>query len=50
MDTKEIKTRIKMEENRIERLQNKIVDIRFDIAATKKSLAFWKSQLKKAKK
>ena len=50
MDVKEIKIRIEMEENHVKRLQKKIADIRFDIAATKKSIAFWKSQLKEVKK
>ena len=48
MTKKEIKTRIKQEENRVKRFEGKLADIQFDIAATKKAVEFWKDQLKKA--
>ena len=48
MTKKEIETRIKQEENRARRLEDKLADIQFDIAATKKSVEFWKDQLEKA--
>jgi len=50
MDIKEIKTRNEVEENRVNRLQQKIIDTRLDIAASKIAIAFWESQLKEAKK
>lgn len=48
MTKKEIETRIKQEENRAKRLEDKLTDIQFDIAATKKAIEFWKEQLEKA--
>lgn len=48
MTRKEIKTQIKREENRIKRLKNKLADIQFDIAATKKAIELWKYHLEKA--
>ena len=48
MTKKEIKTRIKQEENRVRRLEDKLADIQYDIAATKKAVEFWKDQLENA--
>ena len=46
---KEIQQFIKCDERRISRLKDKITDLKFDIAATKKSIAMWKDELKRAK-
>ena len=48
MTKKEIETRIRQEENRAKRLEDKLTDIQFDITATKKAIEFWKEQLEKA--
>jgi chromosome segregation ATPase len=47
MTKKEIETRIKQEENRVRRLEDKLADIQFDIAATKRAVEFWKKELEK---
>ena len=48
MTRKEIKTRITQEQNRVIRLEGRVADIQFDIAAAKKAVEFWKDQLEKA--
>lgn len=49
MTRKDIERIIKYNERRIARLKNQIIDIRFDIKATRELVRFWKSELKKAK-
>ena len=48
MTKKEIEREIKRNERRVSSLSDKIVELRFDIKATKKAIRFWKSQLKNA--
>lgn len=50
MSRKEIQKRIRSEENRIKWRKAEIDKIKSDIKATRRALAFWKTQLKKAKK
>ena len=48
MTKKDIDREIKREELRIKALEQKIVDIRFAIKATKECIRFWKTQRKTA--
>lgn len=45
-----IEDNIKSEERRVKRLKDKMVDIKFDLMATRKALAFWKGKLRELKK
>jgi len=49
-DKKEIERIIARETRYIERRQADIVDIQYDIKATRKTIAFWKNELKKVSK
>ena len=41
---------VKDEERRVKRLKDKMVDIKFDLMATRKAIAFWKKRLRELKK
>lgn len=41
---------IRKNERRINRLKNEIVDIRYDMKATRKTIRFWQNELKKVQK
>ena len=47
---KEILQIIRKNERRIERLKEQIVDIRYDMKATRKTIRFWQNELKKVQK
>lgn len=47
---KEILRNINKEERRISKLKNEIVDIRYDMKATRKTIKFWQNELKKVQK
>ena len=49
MTEKEIKREIEKNESRIETIKGKIEDLKFDMKATRKAIAFWKKELKKSK-
>lgn len=46
----EIRRIIRSWERHIKTVQNKIIDNRFDIQASRKTIAFWKKELKKVQK
>lgn len=50
MTKKEIEKIIAKEKSHMEKAKNRIADAKADIAATKKAIAFWKGELKKATK
>lgn len=47
---KEILQIIRKNERRIDRLKNEIVDLRYDMKATRKTIRFWQNELKKVQK
>ena len=50
MTEKEIKREIEKNERRVETIKGKIEDLKFDMKATRKAIAFWKKELEKSKK
>lgn len=50
MTKKEIEKIIAKEKAHMEKAKNRIADAKADIAVTKKAIAFWKGELKKATK
>ena len=47
---KEILQIIRKNERRINRLKSEIVDIRYDMKATRKTIRFWQNELKRVQK